>query len=126
MNKVLCILASCLCLSSPVYGDEVYRAVDGDTIKTSEGVYIRLLGIDTPEIRGLCKKEKQLALEAKSYLQIILDNAQEIEVKAGHKSDKYGRLLAHVYADGLDLSSLMLQSGMARIYDGGKRDGWCG
>jgi endonuclease YncB( thermonuclease family) len=115
-----------LCLSSPVYGDEVYRAVDGDTIKTSEGVYIRLLGIDTPEIRGLCKKEKQLALEAKSYLQIILDNAQEIEVKAGHKSDKYGRLLAHVYADGLDLSSLMLQSGMARIYDGGKRDGWCG
>ena len=40
------------------------------------------------------------------------------EVKRG----KYFRLVAEVIADGVNLSDLLLASGLARPYDGGKRE----
>lgn len=101
-----------------------YKVVDGDTIKNTDSDYIRLLGIDTPEIKGRCKKEKDMAIDAKKYLESIIYNAKEIKI-IGNKSDKYGRLLARVYADGQDASSAMLSSGLARVYTGEKRSGWC-
>lgn len=101
-----------------------YVVVDGDTIKDKDSGYIRLLGIDTPEIKGKCKKEKDKALDAKKYLQSIIYNGKDIKI-IGNKSDKYGRLLARVLVDDQDASSLMLLAGFARVYDGGKRGGWC-
>lgn len=101
-----------------------YRVVDGDTLKDSDSGYIRLIGIDTPEIKGACKYEKDKAIEAKKYLQSIVDSSKEIKV-VGNKTDKYGRLLALVYADGVSVSGLMLQSGLARVYYSGHREGWC-
>ena len=101
-----------------------YIVVDGDTIKNSDSGYIRILGIDTPEIKGQCKSEKDKALQAKKYLQSILESSKEIKV-VGNKADKYGRLLALVYADGVSVSGLMLQANLARVYDGGKRESWC-
>lgn len=54
--------------------EKVIRVTDGDTfvIDTSEkssilrelGLSVRILGIDTPEKKGKCKKEKDLALKA--------------------------------------------------------------
>lgn len=101
-----------------------YVVVDGDTIKNSDSGYIRILGIDTPEIKGQCKSEKDKAVQAKKYLQSILESSKEIKV-VGNKADKYGRLLAFVYADGVSVSGLMLQANLARVYDGGKRESWC-
>ena len=63
-------------------------------------------------------------MEAKIYLKALLDGSNEIKI-IGNKSDKYGRLLAHVLVDGQNLSSLMLNSGLARADDGKKRKGWC-
>ncbi len=37
-----------------------------------------LRGIDTPEIRGKCQKEKDLAKEARDLVRGLLDNAQAI------------------------------------------------
>jgi micrococcal nuclease len=102
-----------------------YVVVDGDTIKNSDSGYIRILGIDTPEIKGQCKSEKDKAVQAKKYLESILESSKEVKV-VGNKTDKYGRLLALVYADGVSVSSLMLQANLARVYDGGKRESWCG
>ena len=44
------------------------------------------------------------------------------------ENDKYaGRVLADVVTDdGTDLREAMLASGLARPYDGGGRDPWCG
>jgi len=39
---------------------------------------IRVEGIDTPEIRGKCQKEKDLAYEARDLVRGLLDNAQSI------------------------------------------------
>jgi endonuclease YncB( thermonuclease family) len=101
-----------------------YVVVDGDTIKDQDSGYIRLLGIDTPEIKGQCQFEKDKALDAKTYLKALIEGSNDVKI-IGHKSDKYGRLLAHVLVDGQNASSLMLNSGLARPYDGKKRKGWC-
>ena len=38
---------------------------------------------------------------------------------------KYFRILANVYVDGKSLGKPLINTGHARAYDGGKRDGWC-
>jgi endonuclease YncB( thermonuclease family) len=44
------------------------------------------------------------------------------------ENDKYaGRILADIVTDGgIELREAMLESGLARPYDGGSRDPWCG
>jgi micrococcal nuclease len=120
-------------LAGPVVAD-VQRVIDGDTIVVVAPVWVgiavttsvRLRGIDTPELHGRCPREKALAAQAKQYLegkttaQVRLTNVE---------GDKFfGRVEADVATvpDGLDLSEAMLKSGLARAYDGGKRDDWCG
>ena len=86
---------------------------------------VRVDGIDTPEIRGKCAKEKQLAQEAKSYVLERLMEADEIRFCNVHWGKYAGRFLADVQLDHLDLGALLVMNGYARIYDGGKRKSWC-
>lgn len=112
--------------------NEGLRPYDGDTIMTSyrpvEGlkpVSIRINGIDTPEIRGRCAEEIEMAKKAKASV--------VFEVKKGPvtfyplKWDKYGgRIIADVYSnDGTNVAQMLLQSGLARPYDGGAKRSWC-
>jgi len=39
--------------------------------------------------------------------------------------DKYFRILANMIIDGISLADSLINNGLARSYDGGKRDGWC-
>ncbi|WP_290897841.1 thermonuclease family protein [Hoeflea sp.] len=41
------------------------------------------------------------------------------------RTDRYGRTLACVYADGRDVAKALIAAGLARPYDGGRREGWC-
>jgi micrococcal nuclease len=86
---------------------------------------VRLAGIDTPEIRGKCDREKQLALKARDLLNATLRKAERVKL-LNPTRDKYFRLGAHVVADGQDLSVLLLEKGLAVEYDGGtKTHNWC-
>ena len=43
-----------------------------------------------------------------------------------HYGKYAGRVLARVEtSDGEDLNTLLLEAGLARVYDGGKRRSWC-
>lgn len=84
---------------------------DGDTLTLNDGSRVRLIGIDTPEL-----KEKQpFAVEAKEYTKkycqgrdIWLSFDKENEP---NKKDHYGRLLAFVWVDlGKDGSKLSKRS----------------
>jgi endonuclease YncB( thermonuclease family) len=79
---------------------------------------IRILGIDTPELRTGMHKEE--AKEARDVLRtLILDNIVKLHC---HKWDKYGRLLADIETiDGVNVSAYMIQQGHAVAYDGGKK-----
>lgn len=112
---------------------EVLSVRDGDTVDVmafpwpgfSPETAIRLLGIDTPEMKGKCEAEVKAAHDAKEYLESIL--TKEVELH-GLRYGKYaGRLLAEIItADGVNVSDALIEKGYARPYDGGKRKGWCG
>ncbi|QQX78530.1 thermonuclease family protein [Shewanella sp. KX20019] len=85
---------------------------------------IRIYGIDTPELRGKCQAEKELARLAKQFTVQALREAEVIELKDIQRG-KYFRLIADVYLDGKSLSNMILEANHARLYVGGKRESWC-
>ena len=109
---------------TPVFAEIGWYAIDGDTVRTPEGQHVRLLGVDTAEKKCRCQEECVLAKQAKDHVQGYLDGARHVTLEPT-KTDKYGRLLAHVYVDGIDLSKTLLDKGLARPYNGEKRKTWC-
>lgn len=120
-------------ISGPVSAD-VIRVIDGDTLAVRARIWIgldlvvsaRIRGIDTPELNGKCDREKALAAAARDRLADVVA-AGKIRMRQ-IENDKYaGRVLADIVTDdGADLRQAMLESGLARPYDGGGRDPWCG
>jgi len=91
---------------------------------------IRVEGIDTPEIRGKCQKEKDLAYEARDLVRGLLDNAQTITLAIDDNPKevrgKYFRIVGRLIADDVDISELLIQKNLAVPYDGGtKVKDWC-
>lgn len=109
----------------------VQRAVDGDTLKLSNGERVRLIGIDTPE-SGYNPKLYRDAKRAKQDVKTIL--AQGLQAKEFTKKlcegkkvrlemdvqsqDKYSRLLAYVYLieDGTFVNAEIVKAGYAQVY----------
>ena len=117
------------------YEGAIYvRNYDGDTITFNlpklhpiigKKIAVRVNGIDTPEIRGKCDKEKYDAEQAKSMVEDFLKDAERIDLKNMERG-KYFRIVADVYADGENLAEALVDSGMAIRYDGGKKNArWC-
>lgn len=100
-------------------------AVDGDTLDHGGDRY-RLVGFDTPETyRAQCAAEKELGLKAKHRLTDIIRVAGTVDLEIEPSRDKYGRFLAVARADGRDVGAILISEGLARPYDGGKRQPWC-
>ncbi|MES1930037.1 nuclease [Salinisphaera dokdonensis CL-ES53] len=119
------------------YGDAQVERVtsiyDGDTFRVDiagwpriigERVPIRLRGADTPEMRGKCQAEKELARKAKQFTVAALRNASTIELRDMERG-KYFRIVADVEVDARDLGEELIAAGLAHPYDGGARVGWC-
>jgi endonuclease YncB( thermonuclease family) len=113
---------------------EVISIYDGDTFRVNIGGYpdiigkripIRVNGVDTPELRSKCKKEKDLARLAKQFTVQMLRSAKSIELKNMQRG-KYFRIVADVYADGKSLSKELINNNLAVPYFGGtKVKDWC-
>jgi len=117
------------------YEGAIYvRNYDGDTITfilsglhpiIGEKISIRVNGIDTPEIKGKCEKEKYDAQQAKEMVADILKDAEQITLKNMERG-KYFRIAADVFVDGESLADMLIEAGMAVRYDGGKKTHkWC-
>ena len=108
----------------PVRLGKVVKVYDGDTFTLAfvfNGILhrtqVRMLGIDTPEIRGSSEVEKTRAKAARSELQrLILDKM--VELSNTKMEAKWGRLLADVWVDGVHVNAHMLREGFAVPYDG--------
>jgi endonuclease YncB( thermonuclease family) len=107
---------------------------DGDTFAaivrlengTGVSVRVRILGIDAPEIHGMCESEISAAHRARTRLRELLPEGAAIKLSK-IKDDKYlGRIDAYVEnSDGLDVGKTLLREKLVRPYGGGKRAGWC-
>ena len=90
-----------------------------------EKISIRVNGIDTPEIRGKCEKEKYDAQQARDMVTDILKDSEQITLKNMERG-KYFRIAADVFVDGESLADMLIEAGMAVRYDGGKKTHkWC-
>ena len=136
--KIILPLAILLFLSLPARATTfekvvLVRCYDGDTCTFNlpgihpffgEKIGVRIRGIDTPEIRGKCAVEKRKAKTARDYLRRLLKSASRIDL-VDVKRGKYFRIIATIMADGVDVVPLMIEKGLGRLYQGGKRRGWC-
>lgn len=112
---------------------EVRSIYDGDTFKVSiagwpaiigKSISIRVAGIDTPEMRGSCEREKQLAREAKKHTVAFLRGGRVVELR-NIERDKYFRIVADVFVDGRNLTQSLLNAGLGYPYGGGTKRKWC-
>ena len=141
MKFFFSLLALCLGVFSvqaaPEYGTAIVSKVisvyDGDTFRVDidslppivgKNIPIRLNGLDTPEIRGKCQYEKDLALKARDFVRNKLVNAKEIKLTKLQRG-KYFRVVADVMIDGVSLEQELLDNELAYKYTGGKKSSWC-
>jgi endonuclease YncB( thermonuclease family) len=90
---------------------------DGDTFKTSDGVKVRLLGIDAPETAHGMEPGEPLGNSARRHLQALIEGELVRLDFDTEKRDIYGRLLAHVYLrDGDWVNASMVRYGLAMVY----------
>lgn len=74
----------------------VTSVVDGDTIRTGDGMVVRLIGVNTPETSG----EKELyGAEAKAFTKERLEGRKVYLEKDTSETDAYGRLLRYVWLE---------------------------
>jgi len=84
------------------YKTTLIRVIDGDTIDLSidlgfniiHNIRVRLLEIDTPEVRG---KQKPYGLAAKEAVKMWFNDADRPFFVETRKTGKYGRWLARIY-----------------------------
>ena len=87
----------------------VTSVIDGDTLVTDLG-RVRLLGINAPERGQACYREASELLR-----NMTLGRTVRLEREFVNK-DRYGRLLRYVYANGTDISRLLVEKGLAKSY----------
>ncbi len=103
------------------YKARIIDVYDGDTVTAMVdlGFYhfqqmkFRLYGINTPEIRG---EERERGLVVRDIMRaMILD--KEVTINSyKDKQEKYGRYLANIIVDDIDLNLWLVQNGHAEEY----------
>jgi len=90
----------------------VLNVYDGDTMTVScegEKVKLRLYCIDAPEMG-----QKPWGKEARDYLRSITGPTVQLKVK---DRDRYGRMVATVFSNGVQINREIVRAGKAVVYD---------
>ena len=139
MKKIILMCLFTITLFAKVnYGDVVVTNIvsvyDGDTISVDIDAFPKIIGqkisirinkIDTPEIRGRCQKEKDLAIKARDLVYNLVKESREIVLK-NMTRDKYFRIGADLYVDGKNVADILIFNSLAVEYYGGKKlKVWC-
>ena len=86
----------------------VVDVIDGDTFELENGIHVRMLGINTPEVNEDYYKE------AKEELRKLILNKTVLLIRDKQDKDKYGRDLRYVYFDELFVNSYLVENGYAK------------
>ncbi len=99
--------------------------VDGDTIDVA-GKRFRLVDFDTPETyEPQCDNELALGNAATKRLRDLVESGQPLDLVILPGLDDYDRNLARFYVGGKNLADILTAEGLARAYQGGRRQSWC-
>lgn len=109
---------------------EILDVIDGDTLlvrarpwpQQSVEVYVRLRGIDAPEIRSKCSAVRAAGEDARAALRALTGAGATVSLNHISGDKYFGRVLADIRLDdGRDPAAALLSSGHVRLYDGGRR-----
>lgn len=109
---------------------EIVRVIDGDTILVDASpwpqqtieVYVRLRGIDAPELHSKCAAVREDAERAQAALEEIMPATGEVQLTRISGDKYFGRILADVTtADGRNPAETLLETGHAVSYNGGRK-----
>ncbi len=91
----------------------VKRVIDGDTIRLDGGARVRLIGVDTPEMKDKRPEVRALAQEAAAFVRKSVEGKPvRLEYDQKRRHDRYGRTLAYVYLDdGTFLNAEIIRQG---------------
>lgn len=104
-----------------VYKADIIAVYDGDTctaivdlgMRVSVEITIRLYGINTPELRGAQKLD---GIKSRDYLRSLILMKSVIIKTYKDKTEKYGRWLAEIFIDGVNINEKLVQEGYAVKY----------
>jgi len=74
----------------------------------------RLLGINTPEVRG---PEREKGLVSRDRLRELIDGKDIIVSTYKDKGGKFGRWLVTIFLDGVNINQQLIDEGLAEVYD---------
>lgn len=121
----LLVIVVALLFAGPASADECcrYRATimdvyDGDTVTAvidlglniSVIERVRISRIDAPEVRG---PEREAGLVTRDILRTLIEGKSVIVITDNDQREKYGRLLAEIEIDGLNVSDHLVAEGLA-------------
>jgi len=106
------------------YDTRLVRVIDGDTVVLDVDLgfsltirqTFRLTGINAPEMRG---KESSAGIASTEYLKTRLEGVKTFKIKTiktihgEDKKGKYGRYLATIFVDSVNINDEMVKSGHA-------------
>lgn len=100
---------------------ELVHVIDGDTIivdRDGEEERVRILGIDAPEVARNGEAGERCADEATALTEALTagGTVELIADPSQSETDRYGRTLAYVEADGTDVGVELLAAGLAEVY----------
>lgn len=99
----------------PPVGEEarVLRVIDGDTITVAIGRRthnVRYIGINTPERDEPCSNTATAANRR------LVGGRKVTLVRGAEETDRYGRLLRYIYADGIFVNEALVRDGFAENF----------
>jgi len=95
---------------------ELGAVIDGATLALGDGRTLRLVGIETPNPAR--RGEAALAAQAKAAVARLVAGAK-LELRfAGSATDRHGRVLAQLFADGNWVQRALVEAGLARVQGG--------
>jgi endonuclease YncB( thermonuclease family) len=98
-------------------GYYVTKVIDGDTFDVEidgKREKVRMIGIDTPELKG----SECYSKEAKAELELLIES-KFVELSVDYTQadkDRYGRLLRYVNLENRDINQYMVENGFAYEY----------
>ncbi len=99
----------------------VARVIDGDTFVMTDSQHVRMLGIDTPELKDKDSFYVFYANKAKELTDSLINKKRVKLTFDGSTRDMFGRILAYVWLtdkagrDSLFIQAELLKAGYARI-----------
>ena len=92
----------------------IKNCYDGDTCTSTKGEKIRLACINTPELKGK-NSEPIAAKSARDFLNELIKQEQ-VKIRRLTK-DRYGRTIAEIYKNNVNIQQLMVNKGYAKVYE---------